>query len=307
MNRPLDTATRLRALLVFKALVENPFHYSIKDFSQLYNVSKDAIRTDLEEIKNAGFDVAFDRKFRYALVDNATTKHLQDILYLNEAEKELIRASLHQSGIENQKILKLIHKVESIIDYARIGKQAINKAYISKIAMLEQAMADKQKVILKNYKSTNSNTVSDRILEVFHLNLKDDSLNAFDIRKQENRIFKISRIESIEQLDEDWENEGKHYLLHPDVFGIVNKNTVRICIKINLAGYNALIDRYPLAKAFVSADAQNTDKFILECEVNESFMGLTNYILGNSENILEILEPQSLIDHLNDKIKSIRF
>jgi hypothetical protein len=53
--------------------------------------------------------------------------------------------------------------------------------------------------------------------------------------------------------------------------------------------------------------ADEADFFDFECKVNESFFGLTNFILGYHEHIVEIVEPESLIKHIKNHIGRINF
>jgi predicted DNA-binding transcriptional regulator YafY len=229
------------------------------------------------------------------------------MLFLSEAEYQLIKKALKDSDAQEGIIVRTLQKLESIYDYTKYGNQSISKVYLKKVNLLEKAKQDKQKVKLINYRSTSSQEAKDRTIEVFHISAKEDSIQAFDPRHNETRIFRISRFERIEQLDEDWENEGKHHVLHPDIFGIVDKAAKHIHIKIDIAALNALLDRYPLAKAYISAAADAPHIYELECRVNTQYIGLTNYLIGNHDHIVEIVEPQDLVDTLNQKIKNMKF
>ncbi len=307
MNRQLDIPTRHRAIKVLKDLIEYPFHYTIQDLASLSDVSKDTIRDDMEGIRNAGFETTFDKNYRYAVIYSKPLEYIKQMLFLSDAEYEQIKEALQASKTQNSTITKTLQKLESIYDYTKYGNQTISKVYLKKINFLEKAKLDKQKIKLLNYRSTNSKISKDRIVEVFHISAKEDTIQAFDPEHNETRIFRISRFERIEQLDEDWENEGKHHVLHPDIFGIVSKNTKHVHIKIGLGALNALLDRYPLAKAYTLPSADELDIHELECKVNANYIGLTNYLLGNYDHIIEIIEPQELIDLLNEKIKNMRF
>ena len=307
MNRQLDTPTRHRAIKVLKNLIEYPFHYTIQELATNNDVSKDTIRDDIEGIKNAGFETAFDKNYRYAVIYSKPLEYIKDLLFLTETEYAQIKEALNSINTKSSAVDKLLLKLESIYDYTKYGNQSISKVYLKKVNLLEKAKLEKQKVKLLNYRSTNSQKARDRIIEVFHISAKEDIIQGFDPDHNETRIFRISRFERLEQLDDDWENETKHHILHPDIFGIVSKTTKHIHLKIDIAALNALLDRYPLAKAYTSPSADEPNVHELECNVNDKFIGLSNYILGNYEHILEIIEPQELIDSLNEKIKNMQF
>lgn len=307
MNRQLDITPRHRALIVLKSILENQFQYTSQKLATLNNVSKDTIWEDINCIKNAGYEIELDTKYRYGIIHNKPYEHLRQLLFISENEFEIIKTALSGSNSSKNIIDKTLKKLENIYDYTKYGSQTITRVYLNKINLLEKAIKEKQKVKLINYKSTNSGLISDRFLEVFHVSPKEDTLQAFDLKHNENRVFKISRFENVFQINEDWENEGKHNLQHFDIFGIANKNLKKIHVIFDIAAFNALVDHYPISRAYISPTADEPNIFELECSVNEDFLGLTNFILGNYAHIIEIVEPQELIECLNDKIKNIQF
>jgi predicted DNA-binding transcriptional regulator YafY len=307
MNRKLDILPRNRAIKVLKALIEYPFHYTIRELASQNDVSNDPIRDDIEAIKNAGFETTIDKNHRYAIINSKPLESIKEILFLTEVEHQLIRDALDRGGVKLDVSNKIKRKLESIYDYTKFGSHTVSKVYLNKLNLLEKAKTDKQKVKLINYKSTSSQITKDRVVEVFHILHKDDMVQAFDLEHKEIRFFRISRFDRIEQLDDDWENEGKHRVVYADIFGIVEKNTKAIHLRINIAALNALLDRYPMAKSSISPSADQANEFVLECKVNADFKGLINYILGNYDNIIEIVEPQELTDQLNKKLETMKF
>ena len=74
-----------------------------------------------------------------------------------------------------------------------------------------------------------------------------------------------------------------------------------------VGGYNELTERFPLTQAYLQPSADEAGVFDFECKVNERFYGLTNFILGYHEHIIEIVEPESLIEHIKAHIGRINF
>ncbi len=66
----------------------------------------------------------------------------------------------------------------------------------------------------------------------------------------------------------------------------------------------------PFLKVYYYQKKESADEveiFDFECKVNERFFGLTNFILGYHEQIIEIVEPESLIEHIKNHIGKINF
>jgi predicted DNA-binding transcriptional regulator YafY len=301
-----DTTAKKRVLEILRILIENPGHYTRKKLAELYGISVDTISRDFESIKNAGFDLNTDQNHRYYLTAEKTTEQIKDLLLITDHEKSIINKALEDNSTEAEH-RRIINKLETLTNLPRIGNIIFTKPYLAKTSFLFKAKKDKQKVVLFNYKSTNSNTHSDRTIEPFHISPEEDILHAFDLDRNEIRHFRISRIERVQQLDEDWENEGKHNIIATDIFKIADKNQVPIHVRIKIGGYNELIERYPLSKSALSPAPDKEDEYDLVCKVNHRFYGLQNFLLGYAHYVVEIVENEGLRKHMAEKIKQISF
>lgn len=305
-SKPHDLSPQKRIVDLLRLLIENPGYYTKKELSALFQVSTDTISRDFDDLRNAGFTLECDTKYRYYLTQEKATDLIGDLLILSEAEKQQIRNALDKS-IPEIEAKRITNKLENLTSLPRLGNTIFTKPYLQKTNLLFKAMRDKQKVVLHNYKSTNSNTHSDRLIEPFHVSPEEDILHAFDLDRSQIRHFRISRIERVTQLDEDWENEGLHNIIATDIFKIANKDQVKVHIRIKTGGYNELIERYPLSKGYLSPSADKEDEYDLECMVNRNFYGLQNFLLGYNEYVVEILENEELRKHMNKKLKNISY
>lgn len=302
-----DKRSRARTLEILKDLLESPFQYTKADWVRRFNCSKSSIKEDITEIRNVGFEVATDRIHRHGIIPNKVSESLKKTLYFTESEFHTLKEQLDQADLSaNQKSL-LTNKLENIFDLTRIGGVVYNNAFLQKLNVLIRAEKDKQQIKLKNYYSANTKTITDRIVEAFRIMPKDDMIYAYEVASNEVKHFKISRFEGIEQLNEDWANEGKHYPTTPDVFGYVSKETVRVYVKLDIAGYNRLVDRFPRTKAFCNVCPTDPNIIELECESNTGFAGISQFLLGQHKNIIEVIEPKALVDKLNETIKKMKF
>ncbi|MGX7689100.1 YafY family protein [Flectobacillus sp. BAB-3569] len=308
MNKFNDNSPKYRLLAILKLLIESPYQYTKKMLETKFNVKNDAITQDFEELKDAGFDVQYDKKYRYAIVPNKPMEHLEDMLFFTEAEKEiLIEALANNAKASEKKNKRMQEKLNTIYDVSKLGSSLFSRTFLSKANLLEQAKQEKKIVKLINYRSTNSSEVTDRQVEPFQVSVKEDILHAFEVEKKAIRHFRISRIERVELLEADWRYENQHYVTATDPFRIVNDDKVRVHIRLRVGGYNELIERFPLTQAYLQPSADELGVYDFECNVNEKFFGLTNFILGYHEHIVEIIEPESLIEHIRRHIGKINF
>lgn len=308
MNKFNDNSPKYRLLAILKILIESPYQYTKKMLETKFNVGNDAITQDFEELKDAGFDVQYDKRYRYAIVPNKPLQHLEDMLFFTEAEKEiLIDALAHNAKASEKRTKRMQEKLNTIYDVSKLGSSLFSRTFLSKANLLEQAKQQKKVVKLINYRSTNSSEITDRFIEPFQVSVKEDILHAFEVKKKEIRHFRISRIERVELQDTDWQYETKHNVIATDPFRIVNNNKIKVHILLRVGGYNELLERFPLTQAYLQPSATQQGIYEFECDINEKFYGLTNFILGYHEHIVEIIEPESLIEHIRNHIGKINF
>jgi transcriptional antiterminator len=66
-NREHEYSTKTRILRVLRAVTENKFRYTKKQLADTYGVSENSIKDDFRQIRNAGFNLKIDNKYRYGI------------------------------------------------------------------------------------------------------------------------------------------------------------------------------------------------------------------------------------------------
>ena len=62
-----EYSTKTRVLRVLKAVTDSPFRYTKKQLADIYDMSESGIKDDFRQIRNAGFDLTYDKKYRYGI------------------------------------------------------------------------------------------------------------------------------------------------------------------------------------------------------------------------------------------------
>lgn len=301
-----DDSGKKRLLLVLQAIIVRPYGFTKKMLAEKFDVHADTIKNDFEEIRNAGFEMDFDSNYRYSLKRDKIYKNLEELLFFTQNEQDVIVQAIKNLEINSKKQEHILRKLHSIYDISRLGGHLISKQFLTKIDFLEKALKEKKVVELVDYRSTNSSKVNNRKVEPFHVSPKEDILHAFDIEKKELRHFRISRITRVEILDLDWKYTGHHNINATDPFRIVDNKQVRVHIRMKVGGYNELVERFPLTSTYLQPAADKEGIYELDCMVNHRFYGLSNFIMGYYEQIIEILEPESLLEHIKNNVAKIK-
>ncbi len=296
---------RTRALRILYTIVGSPYIYTIKRLAETYEVDESQIKRDFEAFKTAGFELDFDDNYRYALVAEKKYDNLKSLLVFTPKEEELLNDILKTLEKQGKSVEKLQNKMSRLYDVSKMHN-TFDKNFLTKMDQLEKAKVDKKAVIFKDYPSTNSNTVSHRTVEAFHISPEEDIVHAFDLDKKGIRHFRISRITKVETSPQYWAHEGQHSIVATDPFRIQDNNQLKVHIRLKVGAYNELLERFPLTRSHLrkAPDAEE-GIYDLECKVNHQFFGLKNFVLGYHNDIISILEPESLIDMIHNEARKL--
>lgn len=288
--------TRERIVRLLLLLVERPYQYTLKQLADKFLVSTGTIKGDFKVLADVGLVLRRDDRYRYSLQQDSRYKELRDLLHFTAEEQFLLYEAIDQITPHSQRGAKLKRKLGSLYDYSKLGNAYLRKPYLNKVDALLKAKHEKKQVVLQNYKSSNSNVVSDRLVEPFHPSPPEDILHAWDVDLHELRHFRISRIQRVLDVGTDWQHQNHHQILRTDPFRIVDNDQVMVHLRMKVGALNELLERYPLTKAHIIDEGNGIYDF--QCEVNHRFIGLTNFILGYHHQLVEVLAPDSLIEHL---------
>lgn len=299
----MELGSKNRILQVQRLILDAPYLYTKRNLAARFGVSADTISNDIRELRNAGYIIEQDDRWRYAFAQEKGYQQLKELLHFTEEEQALLHNIIDQVGVHNSRTRNLKKKLASLYDFNRLGLSYLRKPYLSKIDRLLEAKRQKQVIILKDYRSSHGNESRDRHVEGFHLSPPDDLLLAYDIEKMDIRHYKISRMGRVVMSDNIWANENRHNIISVDPFYIMSDERQMIHVRLRLAAYNELIERFPLTKAHIQED--ENDVYDFQCSVNSEFLGIGNFLLGYFPHIVSIESPQSLKDHLRHRAKAV--
>ena len=292
---------RTRSLKILFTIVESPYTYTIKRLAECYDVDSSTIRRDFEAFQGAGFDIDHDERFRYGLSAEKKYDSLKSLLVFTPKEEEILTDALRSLTEQGKTVEKLQNKLSRIYDVSKMHN-TFDKNFLTKMDKLEKAKTEKKVVLLKDYPSTNSNTVSTRTIEAFHISAEEDIIHAYDLEKKAIRHFRISRVTKVETTPQYWTCENHHSIVATDPFRIQDNNQVKIHLRLKIGARNELLERFPLTRTYIKEAPEGGDGlYDLECRVNHKFYGLSNFILGYHNDIVAIYEPESLIEYVREE------
>lgn len=284
---------RKRIIQLFMRILNNPRLYSRPELAKYFNTSQKVINEDTDIINSIPEINLCYQKHPYKCYIEPNNKYsaLQKFTPLNEEDKYHLQRLLN--GMGNLSLAEQLRtKIEGLYDFQQLGFRQLRHPAIERINRLEGAKQQKKQVILKNYRSNNSNKIKDRVVEPFLINPELDTLQALNVDDRIAKHFRLSRIERVEITSQDWQFETKHQPKLTDIFRIANNQQIQVTLRLQVRAYNMLIESFPLAKNYLDPDSKE-NHFIFQAPVNEDFFGLLPFILSNS-HFIEVLSPERL-------------
>lgn len=296
--------SKIERTLKLLLLLSGNFAYSIKEISDKIKISERTIYRYIETFRNVGFLIERNNAGYWKIEkSNSQYKELHDLLQFSEEESYILQKAIH--SIDNNNVLKtnLINKLYSLYDSRRVIDLIIKKENSEIIANLSKAILEKKQIKIIGYKSANSNTISDRILEPIKFTTNFVSVWCYEIEQKTNKLFKTARINKVEVLTKQWKYENKHKPGYIDCFRISGENKIQIKLELSMRARNLLTEEYPLSEKYISEIENN--KYIFNNYVC-NYTGISRFILGLMDDV-KVIYPMSLKKYLNNKISENKF
>ena len=288
-----------RMLRLMKMMAGNR-NYTIDELAEKLGTSYRSIYRYIDTFKDCGFVVNKVRSNVYKLGKLPKSYvELKNLIYFSEEEAYVVNGLINSLDATNMLKANLKKKLSAVYDSTSIVKYVQKSEVAEHIEQLGEAIRSKRKVILKAYESAHSQEVADRFIEPFELTTNCIDVWGFDLEKQENRVFKISRIGKVCLLQDSWSNEESHQTSKTDCFRISSFEQSPVKLELSLMAKSLLIEEYPLAEMDLRHE---DDKWILETMVS-GMEGVGRFVLGLL-NEIKIIDSPALEDYIDNYVNN---
>ena len=298
----MDQTKIVKMLRLMKILTGNVSR-TIDQVAKEMGITPRTVYRYIDDIREAGFVV--NKLYGNVYAMGKVARGLSDfnrLIYFTE-EEAYITAKLIE-GIDNNNVLKrdLQRKLACVYDSTSIANYIGNAANADNVEALVDAIKHKKQVVLKQYESAHSNEARDRVVEPIEFTSNMIDIWAYDVENAEPRMFKVTRIHSVEETDTPWEFQAKHKVPKPDVFRMTGRINEIIVLLLNTRAKSLLVEEFPLAEKDLKREE---GKWILRTTIH-SLEGAGRFVIGLAADI-KILEGESLKKYIqNYQKKSIQ-
>jgi predicted DNA-binding transcriptional regulator YafY len=218
---------------------------------------------------------------------------LSELIHLSPEEAHILHTLLMSISGDSQVLVNLEKKLIALFDATSVTEIIGNKTAAENLMRLREAMDDKTQVMLKDYESGNTMTVSDRLVEPYGFSTNYCDVYAFEIATGLNKTFKVSRIGYVMPQQTDWEHEDQHEVIEPDCFRMNGKENIPVTLKMTMKAKNLLVEEFPLA----SRDLTFEEGFWWLRTTVKDLAGVGRFVIGLADQI-EIINSPELVGHI---------
>lgn len=293
----MSDQAKFQKMLEVLLLLDCKYGRTIAELSERFEISQRTVYRYLDTFKQVGFVIENTNGYFKIDKENATVQEISHLLHFSEEEAFILSKAIHSIEDTDELKSKLVKKLYSLYDFDRVIHAISKKEESENIYTLLQAIKQQKQVVLESYKSGNSRNIRDRIVEPIDFTINYTGVWCYDVEDGVNKVFKTSRIKSVQLLDSFFYHKPKHQKGIIDIFRMQSFEPVAVVLELSLVAYNLIIEEYPLSEKYISKISDNL--YRLECEVG-NFIGVGRFILGLPGEI-KIIESEALKIYVMEK------
>lgn len=283
-----------RVLKLMMILTDN-LKYSVDELADKLEVTSRTIYRYLDTFENAGFLVergVFPRLKK----ESKYFKNISQLVHFTEEEACIINKVIDDLDDNNRIKNNLKQKLANSYNFKFMPKTVVHKGNAQKVRNLNEAMEKRVQVVLKNYESHGSG-VSDRLVEPFDFSVNYLDVWCYEIKSAKCKMFKLSRIQSVEIVQNPWQYEDSHRDFVTDIFRMqIADNRVRVKLKLGMLAHSLLLEEFPLGERDIKQIDENN--WLLDTEIS-NFKGILRFYFGLADDI-EIVEGEEFKTAVKD-------
>jgi len=285
-------------LLRLLMLLSGNRRYTLAELMEKFDQSDRTIYRHLEEIENAGFILNRSNGTYQLQTDNDAVKSLQRLLHFSEEEAYLLYKTIDLLQGESPIKDRLAGKLNALYDFRALS-QLPGKNTHEAVNRLGAAIREGKQVMLRAYRSGNSDQITDRTVEPFDFLTDYSGVWCYDTESNSNKQFKIARIETVEVLQADARHQTMHCIPFTDAFRMSAPQPIAsVTARLTLKAYNLLLEEFPLAECCVHSE---NGHYLLQIPIAD-YYGIGRFVLGLPGEV-KVREPEAFKLFLKEKVE----
>lgn len=294
---------KLERMLRLMKLMTGNVNYTVNDLAERIGTTYRSIYRYIDTFKDAGFVVQNLGGGVYKLgKESRYFKDISQLVHFTDEEAHIVNQLIEALDDTNMLKQNLRRKLTTIYDCTSMAQSIVRGKNAANVNNLLEAITERRRVVLRDYASSNTGVVRDRVVEPFGFTTNYVQVWCYEVESGQNKIFKTSRIGSVEILSEEWQAEEKHTEGHIDIFRMTGFEQHRVRIRLGMLARNLLLEEYPLAERDIVKE--ESGGWVLDTLVS-NYRGVGRFVLGLMDDV-EVLESEEFKSYLRAKIAEVK-
>ncbi len=299
----MDQPKLERLLRIMQLMTDRKKRYTIQDLADILDISQRSVYRYIDTFESVGFIVNKSDGVVWLAKESKHFRTIADLVYFTEEEAFVLKRAVESLDITNPAVNGVKSKLYSLYDFRKVADILVNPAVSRVVNTLLDAIANERQVILKNYRSSHSAKVFDRVVEPVQFGVNMVDILCYELSSCSCKTFKVHRIEEVIVTEQEWVFKDSHKRIVTDIFRFSGIDTYPIKLKLSMTAANLLMEEFSVSSDTIVKISDN--EYIYRDSVC-SFEGVGRFVLGLC-NEIEILESEQFLDFLNKKREGSRF
>jgi predicted DNA-binding transcriptional regulator YafY len=297
----MDQPKLERLLRLMKLLTANN-SLTVDEIAAKLAISQRSVYRYIDTFREAGFVIKKMDNFIRLDKSSPYFKDISELIHFTEEEAFILKSAIE--NIDENNLLKqnLKKKLYTVYNYNILAETIVSGKNGRNVQQLVEAIENKRTVILRNYSSAHGNDIRDRHVEAYAFTTNYVQVWCYCPEENTNKLFKVSRIGSVEVLQEKWEHEQNHKSGCIDIFRMNSCEIKHIKLKLGLRSANLLIEEFPLATKHLQKLPNN--EWLLDTDVC-TYDGVGRFVMGLLDDI-EIIDSQEFEQHIAEILNKMK-
>ena len=205
----MDQPKLERLLRLMKLLTANTT-YNVDQLAERLQMSRRTVYRYIDTFREAGFVI---KKSGDCIRLDKESPHFRDIsqlVHFTEEEAVILKNTIENIDDTNMLKQNLKRKLYSVYDNKTLADTVVRGKNAPNIRRLIEAIEQERQAVLHGYLSAHGGGVRDRRVEPFAFTTNYVQVWCYDLESHTNKLFKTSRIGSVELSEAAWEHQEAH-------------------------------------------------------------------------------------------------
>lgn len=277
-----------RVLRLMKMMTGNT-NYTVDEMAERLGISYRSVYRYIDTFKDAGFVVQRKDGGIYKLgKDSRYFKEISQLIHFTDEEAYIVNQLIE--GLDNTNMLKqnLRKKLTAVYNCTSLAESVVEGKNAVNVNRIIEAIDNRHQVILKNYASSHTGVIRDRLVEPFGFTTNYVQIWCYEPESGLNKLFNTSRVGGVEVLESEWQHADSHHEGYIDIFRITGFEQKRVQLELGVMSHNLLIEEYPLSTRDIKPIDDN--HWLLDTMVC-NYVGIGRFVMGLLGDI-RVLTPE---------------